>query len=215
MLATAFIRAEETESRRLMVIMHGLGDSLESYRTLPQELSLPGLNYLLVNAPQPALGGYAWFDFPGDSGPGIIRSFGQLSKLLDVLREQGFPSEQTMLFGFSQGCTMTWELGIRYPHRFAGCIGISGFMRDPAPLWQDRSAVALKQRFLITHGMLDDLIPCAQAQIQVDFMAAAGVQVVWKEIVKAHTIDAFGEMLLVKHFVESCFSAEMGGHHER
>ena len=193
-----------------MVVMHGLGDSLESYRNLPQELNLPGVNYLLVNAPQPALGGYAWFDFPGNAEPGIFRSFGQLSKLLDSQRERGFPTEQTVLFGFSQGCTMTWELGIRYPHRFAGCIGISGFMRDPAFLWHDRSAVALEQRFLITHGMLDDLIPCAQAQKQVDFMAAAGVQVLWKAIVKAHTIDAFGEMLLLKRFVADCFSAGGG-----
>ena len=107
MLTTAFIRAEERESRRLMVVMHGLGDSLESYRMLPQEFNLPEVNYLLVNAPQPALGGFAWFDFPGDSEPGIIRSFGQLSKLLDTQRERGFPTEQTVLFGFSQGSMPT------------------------------------------------------------------------------------------------------------
>jgi phospholipase/carboxylesterase len=105
---------------------------------------------------------------------------------------------------------MNWELGIRYPHRVAGCISISGLMRDPACLWQDRSAVALEQRFLVTHGMLDDLIPCAQPKNQVDFVAAAGVQVLWKELVEAHTIDPFGEMLLLQSFVADCFSARSG-----
>ena len=37
-----------------------------------------------------------------------------------------------MLFGFSQGCLMMWEAGVRYPYRFAGCIGVNGFMREAA-----------------------------------------------------------------------------------
>ena len=43
----------------------------------------------------------------------------------DAQREAGFPTEQTILFGFSQGCLMVLEAGLRYPHRFAGVIGIS------------------------------------------------------------------------------------------
>ena len=27
---------------------------------------------------------------------------------------------------------MMWEAGVRYPYRFAGCIGVSGFMREAA-----------------------------------------------------------------------------------
>jgi phospholipase/carboxylesterase len=46
-----FIPAAAKNSGRLMIVLHGLGDSIEGYRWLPPALDLAGLNYLLVNAP--------------------------------------------------------------------------------------------------------------------------------------------------------------------
>jgi phospholipase/carboxylesterase len=63
MLHSELIPAKEVESRRLMVMLHGLGDSLEGYRWLPEAMGLPWLNYLLANAPDDYYGGYSWFDF--------------------------------------------------------------------------------------------------------------------------------------------------------
>ena len=51
MLTTELMPAAQRDSRRLMVVLHGLGDSMEGYRWLPSALRLPWLNYLLVNAP--------------------------------------------------------------------------------------------------------------------------------------------------------------------
>jgi hypothetical protein len=34
----------------------------------------------------------------------------------------------------------------------------------------------------------------------------AGLQVEWKTIVKGHTIDPFGEMMLIRRFIERCFT---------
>ena len=39
-----------------------------------------------------------------------------------------------------------------------------------------------------------------------DVTAKAGLQVEWKEIVKGHTIDPFGEMMLIRRFIERCFN---------
>ena len=49
-------------SRRLMVVLHGLGDSMAGFFWLPGTLALPSMNYLLVNAPHPYFTGYAWYD---------------------------------------------------------------------------------------------------------------------------------------------------------
>ncbi len=138
MLETLFIPAVNPASRRLMVVMHGLGDSLESYRMLPSEINLPWLNYLLVNAPRPYGAGFSWFDFPGDPAPGAEQSYLQLQELLDAQRERGFPTEQTVLFGFSQGGLMVWEAGVRYPHRLAGCICIVTVRRNRMGCAADR-----------------------------------------------------------------------------
>src|SRR5437879_10158905 len=100
-LPSELIRAEDTWSRRLLIMLHGLGDSIEGYRWLPPALNLPWLNYLLVNAPDEYYGGYSWYDFIGDINPGVQRSRKLLFELLEAQREAGFPSEQIILGGFS------------------------------------------------------------------------------------------------------------------
>src|SRR5689334_5325836 len=101
MLKNELIPARDGRSRRLLVMMHGLGDSIEGYRWLPPSLDLPWLNYLLVNAPDDYYGGFAWFDFEGDWAPGIVRSRKLVFELLDSLPARGFASEDTLLGGFS------------------------------------------------------------------------------------------------------------------
>ena len=79
-------------------------------------------------------------------------------------------------------------------------------MREPDQLLKLRSPFAGQQRFCITHGMMDDLIPIEESQKQVELVRQAGLQVEWKEIVKGHTIDPFGEMILIRRFIERCFT---------
>ena len=141
-LKTEFVPAQE-KSSRLLVMLHGLGDSIDGYRWLPEALGLSWLNYLLVNAPDPYYGGFSWFDFAGDVVPGVTRSRERLTALLDEKREGGYPAEQTLLGGFSQGCLMSIETGLRYPHVLAGIIGISGYIASPELLVSELSPVAL------------------------------------------------------------------------
>jgi predicted esterase len=65
-LYSELIAAADKSCRRLLIMLHGLGDSMEGYRWMPEALNLPWLNYLLVNAPDPYYGGYSWYDFAGD-----------------------------------------------------------------------------------------------------------------------------------------------------
>lgn len=203
MLRTEFIPAAEKASRHLMVVLHGLGDSTAGYRWLPAALQLPWLNYLLVNAPDDYFGGYSWYDFAGDPAPGIERSRRLLFDLLDAQRQQGWPTDQTTLFGFSQGCLMTWEIGLRYPQPLAGLIGISGYVHEPEKLVAAVPPVARQQRFLVTHGTLDPLIPFATVREQVNVLKSAGLRVEWHEFAKAHTIAGDEELDVIRDFVRA------------
>src|SRR5471032_1680835 len=101
MLHTELIPAADKNSPRLMVMLHGLGDSIEGYRWLPEMLDLSWLNFLLVNAPDEYFGGYSWFNYPDDLAPGILRSRKLLFDLLDNLSANHFPADQITLGGFS------------------------------------------------------------------------------------------------------------------
>lgn len=205
MLDAELVPAAEKASRRLLVVLHGLGDSREGYRWLPPTLDFPWLNYLLVDAPDPYYGGFSWFDYPGDPGPGVERSRAALLELLETWRSRGYPSEQTALFGFSQGCLMTVDVGLRHPHRLAALIGISGWIHDLEQLLRDLPPAAREQRLLVTHGTLDPLVPCAPSRKLFHQLRQAGLQVEWHEFPKAHTIDPYAEFPLIRDFIQRSF----------
>lgn len=207
MLHTEFHEAEQGDSRRLMVVMHGLGDSCAGFRWLPGELRLPWLNYLLVNAPDRYYQGFSWYEFGGDPNPGIVRSRRLLFDLLDRRREDGFPAEQTIVCGFSQGCLMTWEAGLRYPRRFAGLVGISGYAHDEKQALMELSPAAREQRFLITHGTADPMVPFDAVKAQVQVLKAAGLNIDWREFMKGHTIAGEEELSVIRDFICARFKA--------
>ena len=202
MLDHEFIPAQEKDSRRLLIMLHGLGDSVAGYEWMPSELRLPWLNYLLVNAPDPYYGGFSWYDFAGDPGSGIRRSRKLLFELLDEQRARGFPTAQTFLGGFSQGGLMTIDVGLRYPRRFAGLIGISGYVFEPENLLNELSPVARQQQLLLTHGTADPLIPIEPVRQQVHMLQAAGLQIQWREFEKAHTIAGEAELRVIRDFIK-------------
>jgi phospholipase/carboxylesterase len=204
MLQSELIPAREKNSRRLMVMLHGLGDSIEGYRWLPEAMNLPWLNYLLVNAPDDYFGGYAWFDL-NDILPGVERSRKRLFEVLDDLRARGFPTDQITFGGFSQGSLMAIDVGLRYAQRFAGIVGISGWVCEPEKLLKELSPVARQQRLLLTHGTADPLLPIAQVRPQIPLLKAAGLEVEWVEFDKVHTIIE-EELALVRDFVRAGYS---------
>lgn len=203
-LVTELLPARDTTSPRLMVVLHGLGDSMDGYRWLPDELRLPWLSYLLVNAPDDYFGGYSWYDIYGEAGPGVVRSRRLLTGLLAGLPAQGFPHEHVVLFGFSQGCLMTLETGLRYPHRLAGLVGISGYVQDVKLLVQELSPLARQTRILMTHGTQDPLLPIAPVRRQVEVLRAAGLDLSWQEFEKQHTIAGEAELSVIRDFVAGC-----------
>jgi phospholipase/carboxylesterase len=205
MLETELIRATQEIEPRLMIVLHGLGDSMEGYRWLPQAMQLPWLSYLLVNAPDTYYSGFAWYELGGDSGAGIARSRTMLFALLDQARSRGFASEKMALFGFSQGCLLAIELGARYPHRLAGIVGVSGYVHEPARLVLELSPQARQQRFLITHGTHDPLIPIEQVRPQMATLRQAGLKIDWREFAKPHTIEGGSELPVVCSFVSECY----------
>ena len=204
MIQTEFIPASQAESKRVFVILHGLGDSPAGWRWFPPALNLPWMNYLLVQAPDEYYGGWSWFDFPeGEIAPGVHRSRKLLSDLLDQLRAQGFPAEQITLGGFSQGCLMSVETGLHYPHRLAGIVGISGWVFEVENLIRDLTPIARSQRLLITHGQLDPLLPIGEVRAQVRQLKAAGLDAVWHEFPKEHTIYGAEELTVIREFVRA------------
>ena len=202
-LKTDFLPAVERDSKKLMLVMHGLGDSIDGYRWIQEAMQVPWLNYLLVNAPDPYYGGFAWYDLYANAGVGIERSRKLLFALIEDLKAKGHQPCDIVISGFSQGCLMSMEMALHYPEQFAAIVGISGYVHDPESV--ELSPVAKQQRILMTHGTQDPLIPIEAVRKQVTALQKRGMQIEWREFVKAHTIAGETELKVIRQFLADKF----------
>ena len=83
---------------------------------------------------------------------------------------------------------MSTETAVRYSKRLAGIVGISGYIHDVDRLLKLASPVARAQKFLITHGTDDPLIPLEAAQKDFERLRSEGFQIDFRVFPKVHTI---------------------------
>ncbi len=192
------------QTEYLMIVLHGRGDSPEGFDWMPGELAIPGLRYVMLQAPDPYFGGFSWYDMPPNQLPGVLRSRILLESTFNALFQQGFRAERMFLFGFSQGCLMTLEFGARYPHRLAGYLGISGYCYDEARLLEEAAPQALAAPWLITHGTADDVLPVERTR-RTNEMAPriTDFPLDYREYEKSHTLDSVIEVPFLKEWIST------------
>lgn len=175
-------------SKKLMIILHGRGDSSNGFTWLPSYLKMEDMNYLLLDAPYDYYGGRSWYDLAPNQFEGIEHSKKLLTDICDELFENRFDPSQTLLFGFSQGSLLTFEFGTRYPKPLAGYIGVSGYIYDAEKLLLEMNPKVKKSKWLSTHGTQDDVLPYDVSKSQVKTLQDGGFEVEFLTYEKDHTI---------------------------
>jgi len=175
-------------SKKLMIILHGRGDSSDGFKMLPEFLDLDNMNYLMFDAPFEYFTGHSWYQLPPNQLPGIEYSSKLLSKDLDTLFEIEFNPEESFLFGFSQGSLLSFEFGARYHKKLAGYIGISGYIYDPLKLLQEMNKELLSASWLCTHGTNDTVLPLTNTQEQIEILQKNNWNIEFKVYNKDHSI---------------------------
>ena len=188
-------------SKKLMIILHGRGDSSQGFTWLPPYLNLDEMNYLLLDAPYDYFGGRSWYDLPPNQLEGIQHSSNILTQILDSLFEERFDASQSFLFGFSQGSLLTFEFGARYNKKLAGYIAVSGYIYDPELLLKEMTPALKDANWLCTHGTQDDVLPFHTSKTQVEVLQNGGVNITFKSYPKVHTI-AEDELMMIKAWVQ-------------
>lgn len=183
-----FIPAKK-KSDKLMIVLHGRGDSIRPFRAFDDELKISEMNYLLLNAPKKFLDGYTWYGEPPYQKDGVLRIREKIFDLLNELEAQGWKSENIFFFGFSQGCLISADIGLNYPKKLGGVVGISGYFHF-FPRWKSElSPDASKTPWLFTHGHQDDVLPLAETKFGVEQLKKAGLHVDWVEMDKEHVLE--------------------------
>jgi len=176
-------------SKKLMIILHGRGDSSAGFTWLPPYLKMDDMNYLLLDAPYDYYGGRSWYDLPPHQEEGINYSSEILTEILDEVFEERFDASQSFLFGFSQGSLLTFEFGARYHQTLAGYLAISGYIYDPQKLLKEMNPKVKEAKWLCTHGTQDGVLPYLKSEAEVKVLQDGGFDVEFKSYAKEHTID--------------------------
>ncbi len=193
-------------SNKLMIVLHGLGDSANGFLWLPEELKTNELNYLFVNAPNEYYEGYSWYDFQSPfEAEGIKESRQRLFELIEELKNYGYGPKDLTWFGFSQGCLMCLEIGLHYPAKFAGICGVSGYLNNNrVELKTQISEFAKEQNWLITYGSQDQIVPAIRTQKDLQYLnEELGIPIKGHMFRKAHTIDFMEEFPLIQDWVKN------------
>lgn len=178
----------QVPSKKLMIILHGRGDSSDGFTWLPPYLKLEDMNYLLLDAPYEYFGGRSWYGLPPHQEEGIVYSSKILTEILDELFEEQFEASQSFLFGFSQGSLLTFEFGARYHKTLAGYMAISGYIYDAEKLLEEMNPKVKEAKWLCTHGTADGVLPYRTSKAQVKTLKKGGFGIEFKSYDKDHTL---------------------------
>ncbi len=188
-----------------IIWMHGLGADGNDFVPLVRELDLaglPGIRFVFPHANQIPVtinGGYvmrAWYDLLGtdlvrreDEG-GLRSSQLQVEALIAREKARGIPASRIILAGFSQGCAMAIQTGVRHPEPLAGLMCLSGYVPLSAKVPTERTKESLATPIFMVHGRGDGVIPIARAEQSRDLLKSMGYQVEWHEYMMQHSLCA-------------------------
>ena len=189
-------------SKKLMIILHGRGDSSQGFTFLPEYLNIDDMNYILLDAPYDYYGGFSWYDLPPHQFEGIEYSRKLLTEILDSLFEEQFNAHESFLFGFSQGALLTFEFAARYKKVLAGYIAVSGYIYDANKLLQEMNQNVKASRWLCTHGTHDDVLPFNISKAQVEVLQNGEFEIEFKSYNKTHTI-AEDELVMLAEWIKN------------
>jgi phospholipase/carboxylesterase len=186
-----------------VIWLHGLGADGNDFVPVVHELDLTGLpaiRFIFPHAPTMPVtvnNGYvmrAWYDILGvdlvrrEDEVGLRTSQKLVEELIAQERERGIPAHRIVLAGFSQGCAMTLQTGLRHPDKLAGLLCLSGYLPLHIQVEAERHAANQDTPIFLCHGTHDSVIPIARAEQSRDVLTDLGYEVEWHAYAMPHSV---------------------------
>jgi len=198
------IQIETAPNPTVAVIwLHGLGADGNDFVPIVRELDLrgcPPIRFVFPHAPTMPVtinNGYvmrAWYDIlemdlvRREDEVGLRNSQALVEQLIAQEKARGIPANRIILAGFSQGCAMTLQTGLRHPEKLAGLLALSGYLPIHTTVADERHSANHDTPIFLAHGRGDPIIPIARAEKSRDILLELGYQVEWHEYMMPHSV---------------------------
>ena len=186
-----------------VIWLHGLGASGDDFVPIVRELDLAGMQdirFVFPHAPTMPVtinNGYvmrAWYDIIGadlsrrEDEKGLRASQAMVEQLIAQEKARGIPAERIVLAGFSQGCAMTIQTGLRHSEKLAGLLCLSGYVPLHTTIAEERHSSNQATPIFMAHGRGDQVIPIIRAEQSRDLLRSLGYEVEWHEYMMPHSV---------------------------
>lgn len=203
-----------------VIWLHGLGADGKDFVPIIPELRLtncPSIRFIFPSAPSMPVtvnGGYvmpAWYDIIGrnlmdrEDADGILRSAQAITELIKREYSRGIAYENIVLAGFSQGCAMSLHIGLRFPHKLAGIVALSGYLPLAMTVHLEKHSSNAKTPIFMAHGIYDQVIVLERAQVSCSLLEKMGYQVDWHEYPMEHSVN-HEELMDISQFLQRVLS---------
>ena len=178
----------------MVVLLHGFGAHMGDLAGLTPAIDPKGYVYICPNAPMqvqlgPEMVGYAWTQPGGAGGPEEAEA---AETMLDALFDEVMEAYRVepgnlVLGGFSQGCMMSYRVGLPSPQKFRGVLALSGRVTDPSGL-RSRLPDKRDQPIFVAHGSRDAVVSVESARESISFLEAEGYAPEYHEYPMGHEI---------------------------
>ena len=197
-----YIEIETNPNPTASVIwLHGLGASGHDFEPVVPELGLPSdaaVRFIFPHAPNLPVtinGGMrmpAWYDIKAMDMDRVVdteqlkASSDAVAKLVDQEIQRGVNSENIVIAGFSQGGAVAYELGLSYPKRLAGIIGLSTYFATAETVSVSEANRGIPVR--VYHGTSDPMVPESLGRASVQKFEELGFSPVYQTFPMEHSV---------------------------
>ena len=204
-----------------VIWLHGLGADGNDFVPIIPELKLsgcPGIRFVFPSAPSMPVtvnGGYvmpAWYDIIGrnlmdqEDAAGIQKSAAAIVELIEKEASLGIAYDKIVLAGFSQGCAMALHIGLRFPHKLAGIIALSGYLPLAMSANTEKHSANSDTPIFMAHGTYDSVVTLDRAQASHTMLESMGYRVDWNEYPMEHSVN-HEELLDISRFLQQVLKA--------
>jgi phospholipase/carboxylesterase len=188
-----------------VIWLHGLGADGHDFAPIVPELQLgasPAIRFVFPHAPvQPVTinGGMAmrsWYDiFQADlvrreDETGLRASEQAVRALIQEQNRQGIATSNIVLAGFSQGCAMTLQTGLRLEEQLAGMVCLSGYLPLADKASAERNPANQNTPIFMAHGSFDPVVQPERAIASREWLQQHGYNVQWHTYPMPHSVCA-------------------------
>lgn len=191
------------EPTHAIIWLHGLGASSDDFPPVVPYLGLDSslaIRFVFPQAPERPItinNGMVmpgWYDIKGmdlvdkEDLPGMTESNATLERLVKEQIDQGVPSSNIIIAGFSQGGAVAYYTGLRSQYKFAGIMALSTYMPFAGAAEAEHSKVNLTTPVLAMHGLHDPVVPLTIGKQSADAVKALGYPLEWKGYPMEHNV---------------------------